>query len=270
LQRANPEESTVTQRDDGATVRVATWNVLHGVDLRHGSVDLAAVADTIASWDADLVALQEVDRGLARSGAADQADQIARMLGLHVAFAPALVGDPDTAWRAVGRDDPGGGGYGVALLGRLPLADVARIVLPGAGDGARRPRAGPSRNPGWDREPRVGVRATVEVSGRAVTVATTHLSYLPWRGLRQLRRLLQALDGTELGVVMGDFNLPPWAVALAARGWAGVGGAPTYPAAAPRLQVDQVLVRGAQVTGVRIGAAATSDHLPVIATLRLP
>jgi endonuclease/exonuclease/phosphatase family metal-dependent hydrolase len=69
---------------------------------------------------------------------------------------------------------------------------------------------------------------------------------------------------------MGDFNLPPSAVALAARGWAGVGGAPTYPAAAPRLQVDQVLVRGARVTGVRIGAAVTSDHLPVVATLRFP
>jgi endonuclease/exonuclease/phosphatase family metal-dependent hydrolase len=261
----------VTLRADGITLRVATWNILHGLDLQQGRSDLTATAAAITALDADVVALQEVDRGLPRSEGTDQAAEIGRRLGLHATFAPALLGDPDTSWtamRGAGSSEPG---YGVALLSRYALTGITRMALPGGGDGRRRPRSAPSGNPGWDREPRIGLRATITVDGRALTIATTHLSYLPWRGLRQLRRLVGALDGAGPAVLLGDFNLPPGAVGfVAGGGWAGAGGEATYPASAPRLQVDQILVRGVQVTDVHVGAAATSDHRPVVADLLLP
>ena len=251
-------------------MRVATWNVLHGVDLRHCAVDIAAVADAVAALDADVVALQEVDRGLARSGGEDQAAEIARRLGWSSVFAPSLVGDPDVAWRAVQRGDAGAAGYGIALLSRMPVRDVGRLALPGGGDGSRRRRRPPATNPGWDRVPRVAVRASLDVAGRTITVVATHLSYLPWRGLRQLRRLDRALDSGDPTVLLGDLNLPPRATALVTPGWTNAGGSPTYPAGDPRMQLDQVLVRGLEVAAVRVGEAATSDHRPLIADLRLP
>ena len=53
-------------RRPGATgLRIATFNLLHGLDVRSNRVDLDAVAAAIDNLDADVVAVQEVDRGLA-------------------------------------------------------------------------------------------------------------------------------------------------------------------------------------------------------------
>jgi endonuclease/exonuclease/phosphatase family metal-dependent hydrolase len=211
-----------------------------------------------------------VDRGLARSGGVDQAAELAERLGLHVAFTPALLGDPDTEWSIVHGPDPGGSGYGVALLSRHPLNDVARIGVPGGGSGRRRSTPRPAGNPGWDREPRVAMRATVDVAGHTVAVTTTHLSYLPWRGVRQLTHLTRVLGPAQPAVLMGDFNLPPWVTGVVARGWRGPGGGPTHPATAPRLQLDQILVRGLLVDVVSVAEPSTSDHRAVVADLRVP
>jgi endonuclease/exonuclease/phosphatase family metal-dependent hydrolase len=235
-------------------------------------VDLEAAAEAVAALGADVVALQEVDRGLPRTGGVDQVAELAARTGLHGVFAPALLGDPDTRWTAVGDGDAGGAGYGVGLLSRVPLRDVRRVALPGGGDGQRSPRAS-LRNPGWDREPRVALVAALEVGGAALRVATAHLSYLPWRGLAQLRTAaaaVAALDGPA--ALIGDLNLPAWPVRTALPGsWTHVPSAPTYPAWRPRVAVDQLAVRGGlTASDVTVGPRATSDHLPLLATLTLP
>lgn len=268
----------------GPLLRVASYNLLHGMSLpARGVVDLDAAAEVVAGLDADVVALQEVDRGLARSGGVDQVALLAERTGLHAVFAPALLGDPDRSWVALdGRADHGGEAYGVGLLARGPLTDVQRVALPGGGDGVRVPGRGGPRNPGWDREPRVALRATVVHAGRPVTVATAHLSYLPWRGLAQLGAALRAVAaGGGPALLVGDLNLPSWPVragvcrgragAAVADGWTHAGGAPTYPSWQPRIQVDQLLVRGGlRVVDVGVGAAGTSDHRPLHTTVELP
>ena len=70
-------------------MRVATWNLLHGIDVRTRRVDIGVVADGIAALDADVVAVQEVDRELIRSGGIDQVGALADKLGWHGVFAPA-------------------------------------------------------------------------------------------------------------------------------------------------------------------------------------
>lgn len=62
-------------------VRFATWNILSGRRLDRVTVDLDAVAGAIASLDADVVALQEVDRCLERTGNEAQLEEIARATG---------------------------------------------------------------------------------------------------------------------------------------------------------------------------------------------
>ncbi len=88
------------------------------------------------------MAVQEVDRGLPRSGELDQVAELASLLGRTGVFAPALLGDPTLRWiRGPGADpDPGGPAYGIGLISRLPLTTVAISALPGGGPG--RPGAG--------------------------------------------------------------------------------------------------------------------------------
>lgn len=237
-----------------------------------GALDLEAAADVVAALDADVVALQEVDRGLDRTGGVDQVAALARRTGLHGTFAPALLGDPGVRWRRVGSDDPGGPAYGVGLLTRSAPVRWRRVRLPGGGDGRRAPANpdSPSLNPGWDREPRTALLAELEFDGVALEVVTTHLSYLPWRGVAQLRAALASAGGGP-AVLLGDLNLPLWAVRAASAGWQHAGGQPTYPAWRPRLQPDQLLVRGpVGVHDVEVGPAGTSDHLALSATLILP
>lgn len=252
-------------------MRVVTYNLLHGIDLATGQVGLGAAAAALARLDADVVALQEVDRHLPRSGEVDQVAELAARLGLHGVFAPALAGDPDHRWQALNGADPGGQGYGVGLLSRFPLEAVERTALPGGGDGERR-RPARLGNPGWDHEPRLALSAEVATPAGPLRVTTTHVSYLPWRGLAQVRRAAAAAAGPagHPALLLGDLNLPPWPVRLALRDWRHAGGAPTYPAWSPRVQVDQALVSGpVSVLGVEVAETTSSDHLPLVVRLRL-
>lgn len=265
------ESHAVTAATHSVDLRVATWNVLHGMDLRRGGQNgLAEVAEAIAALSADIVALQEVDRDQPRSGSTDQIAWLADRLGWSGVFGAALFGSPDTSWTAVTGPDSGGAAYGVGLLSRLPVRSVRTLRLPGGGDGARRATTSPSR-PGWDREPRVAVSAELVLGGRSVWCTTTHLSYLPWRGLRQLRVVAGAAehDGAP-AILLGDLNLPPNVVRPVTRRWSHAGGDLTYPASDPRMQVDHILVRGLDVRSARVGDAAGSDHRPVVADVTLP
>lgn len=255
-------------------LRIATYNLLHGLDLRAGRIDLDTVCRVIIGLEADVVAVQEVDRGLERTGGTDQVARLAELLGWHGAFGPALLGDPDIRWSACPVEDhegTRGPAHGIGLLSRLPLAGVRRIALPGGG-GARRPGASP-QNLGWDCQPRVALSASVVVGGESVRITTTHLSYLPWRGIAQLKAAARfATAGHGPAVLLGDFNLPAWGARLVLSGtrWVHAGGAPTYPASKPKVQTDQLLVIGGlRVRDVTVGAPATSDHLPLLATLTL-
>ena len=256
-------------------MRVTTWNLLHGLDVRTGRIDLAAVAETITRLEVDLVALQEVDRCQHRTGRLDQVADLADRLGWHGVFAPALLGDPTRRWdEGPGTGpDPGGPAYGVGLLSRTPLREPERMVLPGGGAGERHPHDVGRVLPSLDLEPRVVLRARVAApDGRDLTVATTHLSYLPWRSVRQLRLALGwARSAGSPAILMGDLNLPVPALrpALMGTGWAVAPAAATYPSWRPHMQLDHVLGHRTRTHAVRVGPLAPSDHLPVSAVMEL-
>jgi endonuclease/exonuclease/phosphatase family metal-dependent hydrolase len=246
-------------------VRLATFNLLNGTSLSDGRVDAARLRDAVRTLDADVVGLQEVDRGQGRSHRLDLTAVAAEALGAaDWRFVPALVGVPGGTWRAATDDDAetGDAHYGVGLVSRWPVrswhvtrlsaAPVrAPVLLPG------------SRKVVWlQDEPRVGLAAVVETPTGRLTVATTHLSFAPvWNGvqLRTLTAALTALPGPQ--VLLGDLNmpgrLPGWL-----SGWTPLALAPTYPAWQPRLQLDHALGRGElpPVTAVETPALPLSDH----------
>jgi endonuclease/exonuclease/phosphatase family metal-dependent hydrolase len=240
-------------------------------------VSTARLREACASLDADVLALQEIDRGQRRSHGADQTAEVADAMGAAAGnwkFVPAIVGEPGAAWRAA-TDDEGDTeepGYGVGLVSRLPVKawHVLRlpaapvkspVVVPGGrGEGAR--GAGVILLPD---EPRVAVAADLG----ALVVATTHLSFVPGWNLRQLRRVVAWLG--RLGpscILIGDLNvpgpLPRWVT-----GWRPLATVKTFPAGNPRLQVDHALASGPTppVIGAEARKLSVADHCALVLQL---
>jgi len=250
-------------------LQVATWNIFGGRTWDRAQVDLDLTLATLRRLDADVVALQEVDRDLPRSGRVDQASLLAEALGMTWRYAPALLGTPGDpgGWRPAGPglpDDPGGPGYGIALLSRLPLGAVETVRLPRRGD----------------EEPRVAQVAEVVMGNSGLTVTGTHLSFVPRSGVGQLRALLRTLDGRGgRHLLLGDLNLCwPLVRVVALPGWRPLVRGGTFRNRPPgtlraRVQLDHVLAAGPDgplPRGARIVGGPASDHLAVRVDLDWP
>jgi len=240
------------------SLRVATWNIAGARRERTGEVDLAAVLAGVRALGIDLLAVQEVDRELARSHRADQARSIVEALGpdWFWSYAPALVGDD---YRPLLGPDPGGPAYGNVLLSRLPLEGVEHLRFPPAGGG----------------EQRTALVATIRVGSRPLTVAATHLSNKRGQNVRQLRDLQGVLAAQPAPrLLLGDLNLPSTALLLASRrGWPEAGLGRTFPASRPTQQLDHVLRNDpAEVIhprGDRVATAPVSDHRALVVDLEV-
>jgi endonuclease/exonuclease/phosphatase family metal-dependent hydrolase len=227
-------------------VRLASFNILHARSQSDDRVDLDRFAAAIASLDADVLALQEVDRYQSRSSEADLTALAAEAMGApEHRFVAALAGVPGATWMAAtGDEQPDSAAYGIALLSRYPvrawhtvrLAPVPTRV-PMWFSGSRRPEM--VRD-----EPRVAVAATVETPHGVVTVADVHLTFVPWWNGRQLARVRDSLSGADRPfVLMGDLNMGPER-ARRITGMRSLVDAPTFPAEEPREQLDHVLLDG--------------------------
>ncbi|WP_165350410.1 endonuclease/exonuclease/phosphatase family protein [Xylanimonas protaetiae] len=125
------------------SLRLATFNVQHG-RMPDGRVDPAFLAAAVASLDADVVALQEVDRGQVRSGGAHLARLVAEAMGAtELRYVPAVAGriEPPRAapGEAPGADDPARALAPVAkATGRDRIPAAARVLRSPAGRAAAR------------------------------------------------------------------------------------------------------------------------------------
>ncbi len=229
-------------------VRVATFNIHHGTVGKHGPVDPDQLGEVCASFDADVLALNEVDLGTYRTGRADLTAAVARACGMASVFGPS-------------RRYPGGW-YGNALLVRGTLESWSVTRLP------RVPRWR------WWQEPRTVLQASVRVAGRPLAVAATHLAVPQAVNGPQLDRLLDlTADRPHPLVVLGDLNRFPSTVEPAARaaGLAYVAHGPTCPVPGRRLVIDHVLVSPDVVVGaVEVRSTAMSDHAALLVDLELP
>jgi endonuclease/exonuclease/phosphatase family metal-dependent hydrolase len=240
------------------TFRVATWNIAAARREGNGPVDLAAVLTGARALGVDLLAVQEVDRELARSHRADQPRAIAEALGpdWYWSYAPALAGDD---FHPLNGPDRGGPAYGNLLLSRLPLERVEHVRFPPAGGG----------------EQRTALLATVQVGSRPLAVAAGHLSNKQGHNVRQLRELQQVLQGRPAPrLLLGDLNLPSTVLRLASlRGWPETGTGRTWPASRPTQQLDHVLRNDpAGVVlprGSRVATAPVSDHRALVIDLEV-
>jgi endonuclease/exonuclease/phosphatase family metal-dependent hydrolase len=234
-------------RTDG-TLRVALANVHYGYDIK-GRQRALDVGELLAELDADVIALNEVDRGWAISGSPDLLSTYTLATGMTPVFAAAT----DEVW-------------GNALLTRLPILEVQRSRLPR----------------GRDPLTRSVLTVVLELpDGSPIAIVVTHLSHVDRQGDTRLPQA-QALAAIvarlrERGIpsiVAGDLNARPSDPELEVLEGLGLmsalpEGRSTYPDAAPRVQIDHILIPpGMEVLRASTLASGLSDHRFVVTDIR--
>jgi endonuclease/exonuclease/phosphatase family metal-dependent hydrolase len=222
-------------------MRILAYNIRHGAGMDH-CVDLPRLAAVIKPLKADVVLLQEVDRGVERSGGADQMAELASLTGMFPYFGKFM--------------DFGGGEYGMGILTRQEALEWDVEELP-AGE-----------------EPRFLLWIRTE---QAVFVGV-HLYRTEAERLAQAHRLVEAF-AHEPGpvVVAGDFNSEPDTAVMdyMAQHWRVApkdGQTLTFPADEPVKEIDFALYRPAEAFEVVESRVVTepmaSDHRPVLLELQ--
>ena len=245
-------------------MRMATFNILHGRSVHDGDVDIVRLADAVSELDADILALQEVDCDQPRSGNADLTAVAAKAMGaVSHRFVAAISGTPGATWMAAtGREQPGTAAYGIALLSRYPAETWQVLRLPRIPMRFPMYLPGPRRVAVVDEEPRAAVIAQLDTPLGLLTVANTHLSFVPGWNRVQLRHLVRDLRGFDgPRVLMGDLNMTPPTPARWSR-MRSLGAALTFPAHLPNRQLDHILTDDATLQVDRCEAVSLpiSDH----------
>jgi endonuclease/exonuclease/phosphatase family metal-dependent hydrolase len=234
------------------TLRVMSYNIQHGRGM-DGKVDLERIAAVINGEKADIVALQEVDRGVARTDRRDLPQELAKLTGMEFFF------DKNIPHQ--------GGEYGNAVLTRFPILERTNTHLR-----MLRPN-----------EQRGVIQLVLDVQGRRVLFMNTHIDYRrdDSERLENVSQFKEILAGHEKMPVIfcGDFNDLPGSRTheamkkLLADSWevAGEGDGFTFRADNPVRRIDYIFVTRDSIEPLKIWVPSSlaSDHLPVVAELRL-
>lgn len=235
--------------------RLLTYNVHRcvGTDRR---LDVARVAAVIAEQEPDIVCLQELDVGRARTGHVDQAEAIARDLAMTFHFNAAMRIEAEE--------------YGDAILSLHP----ERLVKSGALPTIR-------GVPGL--EPRGALWAAIDFDGVTLNVINTHLGLVPREQRLQAAALIGAgwaghPDCKGPTILTGDFNATSMTrpyktltrhLADAQRLLGLKPSVKTFPSTFPTIRIDHAFVTP-DIVPTRIWAPrsplarAASDHLPLV------
>jgi endonuclease/exonuclease/phosphatase family metal-dependent hydrolase len=239
--------------------RIMTYNVHRCVGM-DGKLDVARTAKVIAQCRPDIVALQELDVGRARTGLVDQAHAIAELVGMRFHFHPAFNVEEEL--------------YGDAILSAAPM----RLMKAGPLPGSHAVRG---------LEPRGALWVKISLDGVELDIVNTHLGLVPHEQRAQADALVSGQwlaheDCTDPAILLGDFNATPRHGAYRrisarlrdAQHLARRRRVPTFPSRFPMLRIDHVFVsRSVAVAAVHTPRSAlarqASDHLPLVVDFRI-
>jgi endonuclease/exonuclease/phosphatase family metal-dependent hydrolase len=243
--------TTSSPRKAPVRLRVMTFNIHHGEGL-DGKVDLARIAALIQQEQADLVALQEVDKGVLRTDQRDLPGELAQLTGMTAVFA--------------NNHRVQGGEYGNAILSRFPVLGMTNLHYQ---------MLRPSEQRGL-------LQAEVNVHGRPLVFMSTHIDYRPndaerWSNVGEMEATVQGYAGKTV-ILGGDFNDRPDSRVYERLSqtftdvWtaAGQGDGFTFPANAPDRRIDYLWIpKTDALHPVKAWVPATdaSDHRPLVVEL---
>lgn len=235
--------------------RIVTYNV-HRCVGNDRKLDVRRVADVLARLEPDVVALQELDVGRARTGGVDQAHRIAEHLDMACHFHAAMKIEEEL--------------YGDAILTTYKEKLIQVGPLPG--------------HPMMPvLEPRGALWVEVDIDGVPVQIVNTHLGLVPKEQQMQAKHLagpawLQHPRFSGPRILLGDFNASASSVVYrtlvdrlsAARGLAPQK-SPTagFPSQLPVLRIDHLFV-SPEIKVLDVFAPyeratrLASDHLPLV------
>ena len=266
-------------------MRVISWNLLHGQVIpplaeQDWQQNLITSAKDVAKhFQPDFISLQEVDYLQPRSGNINQTKLIAESMGLkYWYYLPALLGTPGSRWQKIKNLEPGiisqntnnpspNTSYGIGFATSVPIKKIYTKALGRSIIGM--PLLIPKDNGKGARfiyvkdEPRVALIAELE---NGLTIATTHLSFVPFVNVFQLNRLIIALKKLSgVPVLVGDLNLPA-NIPSKLSGFKSVISQSTYPSWKPKIQFDYIMVANnqeVQATPLSTIKPDISDHVPI-------
>lgn len=234
------------------TLRVMSYNIHHGEGI-DGKLDVERIARLIIDAKADIVGLQEVDRGTERVQKRDIGAELAKLTGMKLVF------DKNIPHQ--------GGEYGNAVLTKFPIKSAKNTHLKSFNKGEQR-----------------GVQQLVlEVRGRDVLFMNTHLDARKdpierEHSATEIKEIVAAAGKMPV-ILVGDFNAVPTAPSIEAirsflgDAWPLVGQGPgnTIPVKAPTRRIDYLWFTPATVKPVTMEVlrSEASDHLPIVAEIEL-
>jgi endonuclease/exonuclease/phosphatase family metal-dependent hydrolase len=227
---------------DVTSVRFATFNA-HSGKPRDGRPNLRKFRESVVALDAQIIALQEVDNGMARSGRNNYSGEAGNALSGEDFFANARR-----------RWDWGLYGNSIVAKGRIRQTEIVKY-----------------KKKNFRCEQRVGQLATVIIDDQAWNVGNTHLSLRADEQVDQLKQIAEMLSQrTAPKVLMGDFNMAPEVVkeAIGPMGWDVLDTGFTYPSWQPDHVIDYICVQDVIAEHVEVRSMQVSDHAAVLATLR--
>jgi len=272
------------------SMRIISWNLLHGqvippISDQDWRQSLITAAKTVAdNYQPDFIGLQEVDYLQPRSSEINQTQLIAESMGLkYWAYLPTIFGTPGEKWEkvkdlqsAVITQDSApikkmSYGIGIAtnqVIKKIHVKKLSRSII-------GLPLLIPKDNGGVrfiyvKDEPRVAL--TIELEN-GITIATTHLSFVPLVNIYQLNRLCSALNklpGKQ--VLIGDLNLIANLPSKFSR-YRSLAKQMTYPSWKEKIQFDYIMVPKSSVKLIKTNSLSTvktniSDHTPIGLELR--
>jgi len=243
--------------EETRALRVLCYNIHYGQG-NDGRYDLERLAAVIAAAKPDLVALQEVDVGVNRSGRVHQAQRLGELTDMKVRFGPTQHYE--------------GGLYGNAVLTRLPILDVVIHPLPYT-------EATPQRVT----YPRGAIAVTVRgPDGEPLRFVSTHFQHnVPEDRVEEakaINALFAADDDPVPTILAGDINAVPDSepVQTLLERWTNAideAAAPTVPSQEPTSRIDYLFYRPASRFRVSVAEVIAepmaSDHRPVFAVIEI-
>ncbi len=247
-------KSRSSAKNSPVLLRVMAYNIHHAnPPSKPGLIDIDAIAKAIKDQNPDLVALQEVDVNTIRSGKFNQAEEIAKRLGMSFFFAKAI--------------DHEGGDYGVAILSKYPMTETQVSRLPTEASTKGEPR----------------VLATAKISlpgGKIIRFGSTHLDAQKESINRelQIKEINRITAGEKLPfIIAGDFNAVPGSSVIQMLDQSFTRSCEpcdfTIPVINPNKAIDFIAFtpksKFSVVSTTVIPERYASDHLPVLGVLQL-
>lgn len=234
-------------------IKVLSYNIHHAnPPSKPEFIDIPAIAQVIKNSGAELVALQEVDVFTERSGKnSNQAEELAKLVDMEFFFSKGI--------------DYQGGEYGTVILSKFPIMEKHRHELPNLKE--------------VDAEPRTLAVVTVDVRGKKLIFANTHLDYTnKENNLLQAQKIYEIFSKESLPVIIaGDFNAVPESASMQLLDQlfnqsCQVDCPPTSPQENPKRIIDYIMASSNSnleaIDHQVINETYASDHRPVVAVYR--